>query len=228
MLIYTEEEFGQYLMEKESEEYNLNGRYRLEADLDLSWLESSIGTNIEPFTGEFDGNGHVISGLERPLFGVLERAQVENLLLSEAVIVHPHTYYDGERYVDGYGALASYAIQTTVENCAMTGEIITSVPVETEYQMAKASRQTRMSRWVPEWWMDRLGKFRKESGQTETEGGPGVETSGGMEAGQENGTADGSESAGNVAGGAGESGSGTSGARRKCDQRSRWKCDQRS
>ncbi|EHI60427.1 hypothetical protein HMPREF9473_01596, partial [, partial [Hungatella hathewayi WAL-18680] len=204
VLIYTEEEFGQYLVEKESEEYNLNGRYRLEADLDLSWLESSIGTNIEPFTGEFDGNGHVISGLERPLFGVLERAQVENLLLSEAVIVHPHTYYDGERYVDGYGALASYAIQTTVENCAMTGEIITSVPVETEYQMAKASPSDADEPMGPGMVEGPAGEIPEESGQTETEAGPGVETGGGLEAGQENGTADSSEGAGNVTGGAGE------------------------
>ena len=204
VLIYTEEEFGQYLVEKESEEYNLNGRYRLEADLDLSWLESSIGTNIEPFTGEFDGNGHVISGLERPLFGVLERAQVENLLLSEAVIVHPHTYYDGERYVDGYGALASYAIQTTVENCAMTGEIITSVPVETEYQMAKASPSDADEPMGPGMVEGPAGEIPEESGQTETEAGSGVETGGGLEAGQENGTADSSEGAGNVTGGAGE------------------------
>ena len=71
VLIYTEEEFGQYLVDQESEEYNLNGRYQLEEDIDLSWLEMSIGTNIEPFTGKFDGNGHVIYGLERPLFGVV-------------------------------------------------------------------------------------------------------------------------------------------------------------
>ena len=39
VLLYTEEEFAQYLLDTESEEYNLNGRYQLEEDLDLSWLD---------------------------------------------------------------------------------------------------------------------------------------------------------------------------------------------
>ncbi|EHI60397.1 hypothetical protein HMPREF9473_01628, partial [, partial [Hungatella hathewayi WAL-18680] len=56
VLIYTEEELEQYLLDRESEEYNLNGRYRLEADLELGWLKESIGSNLEPFTGTFDGN----------------------------------------------------------------------------------------------------------------------------------------------------------------------------
>ena len=70
--LHTGEELEQYLLDSESEDYNLNGRYQLEADLSLGWLEQSIGTNVEPFTGTFDGNGHIISGLTRPLFGVVE------------------------------------------------------------------------------------------------------------------------------------------------------------
>ena len=38
VLIYTEEELEQYLLDTESEEYNLNGKYRLEEDMDLGWL----------------------------------------------------------------------------------------------------------------------------------------------------------------------------------------------
>ena len=139
VLLHTEEEFAQYLLDTESEEYNLNGRYQLEEDLDLSWLEYSIGTNIEPFTGSFDGNGHVISGLVRPLFGVMEHAEVEHLFLSGAEIVHPFTYYDGERYVDGYGALAAYAVDSSIRNCGMEGAIHTASPTEAEYQIGKAS-----------------------------------------------------------------------------------------
>ena len=139
VLIYTEEELEQYLLDKSSEEYNLNGRYRLEEDLELGWISGSIGTNMEPFTGNFDGNGHVISGLERPLFGVLNQATVENLFLSGAVIQHPFTYFDGERYVDGYGALAAYVVDSTVHNCGMEGEIYVATPSEAEYQAAKAS-----------------------------------------------------------------------------------------
>lgn len=137
--IYTEEELSRYLLDKESEDYNRNGRYRLEEDLELDWLEESIGTNIEPFTGKFDGNGHVISGLTRPLFGVLEHAEVERLFLSEASIENPFTYYDGERYVDGYGALAAYAVDSSIRNCGMGGEIHTASPVEAEYQIEKGS-----------------------------------------------------------------------------------------
>ena len=139
VLIYTEEELEQYLLDQENEEYNLNGRYRLEEDLELDWLYQSIGTNIEPFTGAFDGNGHVISGLGRPLFGVVEGAEIENLFLSEALIEHPFTYYDGEQYVDGYGALAAYVVNSDIRNCGMGGEIHTAVPVETEYLLAKAT-----------------------------------------------------------------------------------------
>ena len=139
VLIYTEEEFAQYLIDTESEEYNLNGRYQLEEDLDLSWLEYSIGTNLEPFTGKLCGNGHVISGLERPLFGVLERAEIEDLFLSNASIANPFTYSDGERYVDGYGALAAYAVDSTIRNCGMEGRIDTASPSEAEYLLAKAS-----------------------------------------------------------------------------------------
>ena len=68
VVIDTEEMFERYLVDTESEDYNLNGRYQLAGDLDLSWLEDSIGTNVEPFTGKMDGNGYVISGLGRPLF----------------------------------------------------------------------------------------------------------------------------------------------------------------
>ena len=73
--------------------------------MDLSGLEYSIGTNIEPFTGKLDGNGHMISGLGRPLFGVVEDAEIENLFLSEAEIVSPFTYSDGEHYVDEWSNL---------------------------------------------------------------------------------------------------------------------------
>ena len=139
ILIYTEEELEQYLLDEESEEYNLNGRYQLEEDLELGWLWKSIGTNVEPFTGSFDGNGHVISGLTRPLFGVMKKASVENLFLSETMITNPCTYYDGEHYVDGYGALAAYVVDSEIANCGMGGEIQASNPVETWYQIEKAS-----------------------------------------------------------------------------------------
>jgi len=169
--IYTEEELEQYLLDNESEEYNLNGRYRLEEDLELGWLYQSIGTNVEPFTGTFDGNGHVISGLGRPLFGVMRQARVENLFLSEASIETPVTYFDGERYVDGYGALAGYAVNSEIVNCGMGGAIVTDIPMEVMFQTAKAKPE-------PE---EQGPGLMESSGPgtetTEMEAGPGVESS---------------------------------------------------
>ena len=179
VLLHTEEEFEQYLLYQDSEDYNLNGRYRLEEDLDLSWLYQSVGTNAEPFTGSFDGNGHVISGLDRPLFGVLRDAKVENLYLSDAVIVNPFTYYDGEHYVDGYGALAAYAVNSRIINCGMNGEIRTASPSEAEYVLEKASpcdadEEKGPGMQGPGGAMDGVAGGDKESASQEV--GPGVET----------------------------------------------------
>ena len=174
VLIYTEEEFAQYLIDTESEEYNLNGRYQLENDLDLSWLETSIGTNLEPFTGKMSGNGHVLSGLERPLFGVLKKAEVEDLFLSHTSIVSPFTYSDGEMYVDGYGALAAYAVDSTIRNCGMEGRIDTASPSEAEYLLAKASPSD-----ADEW----SGPGAEGPGITEEIPEEGSQTAGGNEAG---------------------------------------------
>ena len=203
--IYTEEEFQHYLLDEESEEYNLRGRYRLEENLDLSWMEQSVGTNVEPFQGSLDGNGHVISGLERPLFGVMEKAEVENLLFREAEIRHPFTYYDGEYYTDGYGALAAYAIDSVIRNCGVNGEIVTSYPVEAEYMIAKASPGDAdemvgpgavESFDVPETGGESLpdsaqdGAGENVDGGNGAGGGPGIESgeTGDGESGAENGT----------------------------------------
>ncbi len=189
VLLYTEEELEQYLLDEESGEYNLNGNYRLEEDLDLSWLYQSIGTNIEPFTGKLDGNGHVISGLTRPLFGVMEGAEVENLFLGGAVIENPFTYYDGEHYVDGYGALAAYAIDSVIRNCGMNGEIDTASPSEAEYLVERASpsnidefygpgvQESTVARDTSAGNADISGE-KNTAESNETEKGPGIETDG--------------------------------------------------
>ena len=172
--IQSGEDVERYLLDRESEDYNLRGRYRLEEDIELGWLYESIGSQVEPFTGTFDGNGHVISGLTRPLFGVMERAEVKNLFLSEAEISHPFTYHDGERYVDGYGALAAYAEDSIVRNCGMGGDIFMSSPAEAEYQVAKASPADAES----------VERDRAEgpgvagmTGEANINGGPGLEES---------------------------------------------------
>jgi hypothetical protein len=79
---------------------NLAGNYILMADISLSGYASGqgwipIGTNASRFTGTFDGNGHVISGLviNRPsgdyqgLFGYIESGgEVNNLIIDNCSI----------------------------------------------------------------------------------------------------------------------------------------------
>lgn len=183
ILIYTEEEFAQYLLDEEGEEYNLNGRYRLEADLELDWLERSIGTNAEPFTGKLDGNGYVINGLSRPLFGVMKEAEIENLFLSGAEIEKPAIYYDGALYVDGYAALAAYAIDSEIRNCGMGGTIQTASPAEAEFLVSKASPAEADERKGPGEEMESSVPEEGSAGAEESESsgqevGPGMEESG--------------------------------------------------
>ena len=195
VIIDTEEMFERYLVDTESEDYNLNGRYRLAGDLDLSWLEDSIGTNVEPFTGKMDGNGYVISGLGRPLFGVVEDAEIENLFLSEAEIGQPAVYYDGSHYVDGYGALAAYVIDSRIQNCGMGGTILTTSPVETEFLVAKASPAEAEELRGPG--MERVPSIPEEgntstevSGSGAQEAGPGMEAGGNGASGGESSDSD--------------------------------------
>ena len=179
VLLYTAEELEQYLLDSDGAEYNLDGKYRLEEDLDLSWLYQSIGTNLEPFTGSFDGNGHVISGLTRPLFGVIERAEVENLFLSEAEIGNPFTYYDGEHYVDGYSALAAYAVGSKIKNCGMNGTIYTASPSEAEYLLEKASPSDAGELKGPGAGGQEIPGDQTEAGESSVQtAGPGMEVTG--------------------------------------------------
>ena len=119
----TTEDLLQCLFYPDSPDYDLGGDYVLTEDLELSGLPEAIGNNSRPFTGRFDGGGHTISGLPRPLFGVTKGAVVENLLLDKSCIQFPHTYFDGQDYVDGYAPLIAYAVDTEVRNCGGAGDI---------------------------------------------------------------------------------------------------------
>ena len=112
--ISSPEEWEQYLLDEDSPDYDLGGRYRLTADLDLTGCSWPIGSNYRPFTGRMDGDGHVVEGLDRPMFGVTKGAKIENLLLDQCSIQQPYTYYDGEKAVDGYAALIAYAVDTEI------------------------------------------------------------------------------------------------------------------
>lgn len=104
---------------------DLSGDYTLEADLDLSGVEDfvPIGDEEEPFTGTFDGNGHVISNLsisreedvDVGLFGCIgEEGSVKNLTLREAKV-------KGRIYT---GILAGYN-KGTIESCIVSGSVET-------------------------------------------------------------------------------------------------------
>ena len=108
-----------------TEDY-LDYRITLEADLDLRGFPRSIGTWEKPFTGILDGNGHVITGLKQPLFGVMgEGSAVYYLLLDQSeitgLIYHES---DGESPGGwGSGILAAYARGAMVDSCGVTGTI---------------------------------------------------------------------------------------------------------
>lgn len=126
--ISSPEEWEQYLLDEDSPDYDLGGRYRLTADLDLTGCSWPIGSNYRPFTGRMDGDGHVVEGLDRPMFGVTKGAKIENLLLDQCSIQHPYTYYDGEKAVDGYAALIAYAVDTEITSCGTVGELYIDTP----------------------------------------------------------------------------------------------------
>lgn len=63
---------------------NQYGYYRLDADLDFTGIAATKGSYIpDRFVGILDGNGHKMTGMQYPLFGDLQYAQVKNLTISE-------------------------------------------------------------------------------------------------------------------------------------------------
>ena len=102
---------------------DLAGKFTLNADLDLSgenW--APLGTNSDPFTGTFDGNGHVIKNLtynsseadKIGLFGVAQGATIKNLGL-ENVNIYAHN--------DVAGLLGFEKGSCTISGCYVTGKI---------------------------------------------------------------------------------------------------------
>lgn len=116
-------------------DYPLSGSYVLTADLDLSGHDgwTPIGGGETPFSGIFDGQGHVISHLTyrgadsyAGLFGrINERGQVKNLGLEDvsiSVTGGSDDYYVGGivgRFENTYTATS----RAELRNCYVTGEI---------------------------------------------------------------------------------------------------------
>ena len=101
--------------------------YKLDADIDCSTLDNftPIGTANNPFKGTFDGNGHTISNLKiaagtyEGLFGYTEGATIQNVTVSN---ITTQTYDGNNQYV---GGIASYAKNSTFENCIVESGTIT-------------------------------------------------------------------------------------------------------
>jgi hypothetical protein len=108
-----------------------NKYFKLMADIDMSAYTGTqyniIGNGTTAFTGTFDGNGHIIRHLTYKttgsiywycyagLFGATANATIRNLGLEDVNITAPDSYA---------GGLIGYKYSGIVENCYITGKII--------------------------------------------------------------------------------------------------------
>ena len=104
----------------------LDYEIKLEADLNLGSFGKSIGTMEQPFTGILDGDGHVITGLHQPLFGVLgDGSAVYYLLIDQSDVrqmsVRGEDEYGPESSVSG--VLAGYSRNAVIDSCGAVGMI---------------------------------------------------------------------------------------------------------
>lgn len=96
--------------------------YALSDDITVS-SHTSIGTSGSPFTGTLNGNGHTISGLDAPLFGYVNNAEIYNLMLDEVEISgSSHTgalvgTAQGETRIYNVGVMGGSLNATSSYNC---------------------------------------------------------------------------------------------------------------
>ncbi len=102
---------------------NLSGKYILMNDINLSSYEkwNQIGNEVEPFTGEINGNGYNIMNLcsDGGVFGWLSNAVIENLGVCDSQISRQINYVYA-------GILANTAIKTTFKNCHTSGSVFST------------------------------------------------------------------------------------------------------
>ena len=116
---------------------NLNGKYILMGDIDLSGLEKKVGpfgTEENPFTGVFNGNGYTISNLEAKnfgydsncrgagLFGYADGAEFSNINFKDPKLDAVSLGTVGTRngsYKSAGGALVAFANNCTITNCSI-------------------------------------------------------------------------------------------------------------
>lgn len=133
--------------------YNLNGKYILMNDIDLGGKNFvPIGDSGDPFTGIFNGNGYVISGLVvdgaydyAGLFGYCRRFSdwsgkeeelqisggiIKNLGLTDGIVNSTGDYHDlesahlfNQSYTGGIAGYADYVVGCYTENFTVTSHI---------------------------------------------------------------------------------------------------------
>lgn len=84
---------------------------------------SLMGTPIRPFIGVFDGCGHTIKGLTKPLFNKV--GQKPNVIDGENEIIIAEVKNLGiiDSTIDGKGAIAQNALYANIDNCYSTATI---------------------------------------------------------------------------------------------------------
>ena len=96
-----------------------NVTFELTDDIDMNGIEFGfIGDYDSPFTGIFNGNGHVIEKIRfmghcAGLFGNTEAAVIDSLGIVD--------YYSSEYYTGYFGALVADAESTSISNCYSIG-----------------------------------------------------------------------------------------------------------
>jgi hypothetical protein len=99
---------------------DLDGKYKLAADISLTASWTPIGDIITPFIGMFDGNGYIISNMQisfpssnAGFFGVAQGAIIRNIRL---INVHINNTGDSDR-VGGIAGLAR--VNTLIETARL-------------------------------------------------------------------------------------------------------------
>ncbi len=111
---------------------DLNGKYILSCDMDLSDVENwnPVGDDKNPFKGVFNGNGYSINNLTINVtddnvqnvgfFGVTENAVITNVDFFDANIITPDDFIGGSAAV---GIAAGTARGTTFDNITLSGSV---------------------------------------------------------------------------------------------------------
>lgn len=110
---------------------DLNGKYILSCDIDLSGIDwQAVGNSDEPFTGIFNGNGYSIDNLTINVtdddaqnvgfFGVTENATIENVSFTNANVTTPTDFIGGSSAV---GIVVGTARGTHFDNIDISGKV---------------------------------------------------------------------------------------------------------